>query len=113
VRKTGAPVELTSRCDSPLLRRELRINISLDGDLLRYDSAITAETGRARPLPWPVADAEALVAMCSFCNRYRFPLDSEEWKEFEALFIEPDLPERFAVTHGICGPCAKLWYPGF
>jgi hypothetical protein len=112
VRKTGLPIEFPSRCDSPSLLRRIQIRISLDGDLVRYDSAVTAEIRRPRPLPWPVPDAEILVAMCSSCKSYRFPRASQKWKEIDCLFAEPDLPDRFSITHGICPACAELWYPG-
>src|SRR5215203_5967566 len=38
VMQTGVAIEFPSRCDSPLLMREIRIRLSADGKLLRYDS---------------------------------------------------------------------------
>jgi hypothetical protein len=113
VMETGVPIEFASRCDSPSLMRELRIRLSVDGRTLRYDSSVIAERRRAHPLPWPVEDTDTIIAMCSFCKQYRFPVETENWKELDTLFVEPHLPDRFSVSHGICRPCTKLWYPDF
>jgi len=87
----------------------MQMSITLDGDALRYDSVIVSETRRQNPLPQPTSCATTLIAMCSFCKSYRFPLQSSVWKDIEALLTEPDLPDLFSVTHGMCEPCATLW----
>ena len=107
--ETGRTIEFPFRCDSTSFRREMQMRISRDGDALRYDSIIISETRRPRPLPRPTPTADTLVAMCSFCKAYRFPIESPHWKDIESLFVEPNLPELFSVTHGLCEPCASLW----
>jgi hypothetical protein len=112
VLRTGDPVELVSRCDSPSVRRDLRIRICPDGDLLRYNSVVTRQERRNSRLPWPVVGSETLVAMCSLCKRFRFPLEAVEWREIELLFEESALARGFSVTHGMCAICSDIWYPG-
>jgi hypothetical protein len=107
--ETGRTIELPFRCDSAWLRRDMQMRIGRDGDALRYDSVIISETRRPRPLPRPAPAADTLVAMCSFCKAYRFPIESPLWKDIESLFVEPNLPNLFSVTHGLCEPCATLW----
>jgi hypothetical protein len=109
--ETGKAMEFPFRCDSAWLRREMRMSLAREGDTLRYDSTIVRETRRQRPLPQPFRAADTLIAMCSVCKMYRFPAQSPLWKDIESLFIEPDLPARFAVTHGMCRQCAALWFP--
>ncbi len=108
--ETGKTIAFPFRCDSAWLRREMQMRIARDGDVLRYDSIITRETRRQHPLPPPTPGANTLVAMCSFCKAYRFPTRSPLWKDIESLFMEPDLTEPFSITHGICEPCAALWF---
>jgi hypothetical protein len=86
----------------------MQMRISPDGDRLRYDSIIVSETRRQRPLPQPTPTADTFIAMCSFCKNYRFPIESPLWKDIESLFTEPNLPDFFSVTHGICQPCLTL-----
>jgi hypothetical protein len=109
VLETGKSVEFPFRCDSPWIKREMQMRISREADALRYDSIIIRETRRDRPLPRPTASADTFVAMCSFCKSYRFPVESTAWKEIESLFEEPNLPDLFSITHGICEPCAAAW----
>jgi hypothetical protein len=87
----------------------MQMRIARDGDALLYDSIILRETKRQRPLPQPTPGASTLIAMCSFCKSYRFPIKSPLWKAIDSLFVEPDLPECFSVTHGYCEPCATAW----
>jgi hypothetical protein len=107
--ETGTTIEFPFRCDSAWLRREMQMSITRDEDALRYDSIIISETRRERPLPQPTPTANTLIAMCSFCKAYRFPIESPLWKDIELLFREPHLPGLFSVTHGMCQPCATLW----
>jgi hypothetical protein len=111
--ETGKAIEFPFRCDSAWLRREMRMRMSLEGGLLRYDSTIIRETRRERPLPRAAAAADILVAMCSFCKGYRFPTESKLWKDIESLFGEPGLPELFALTHGMCEGCAAVCFHDF
>jgi len=106
---TGRTIEFPFRCDSPWLRREMKMRIARDGNALRYDSTIIGVTRRQRPLPQPTPAAPDLIAMCSFCKAYRFPVESPHWKEIESLFLESHLPTHFSITHGMCERCYKLW----
>jgi hypothetical protein len=108
--ETGKRIEFPFRCDSRWLRRDMHMRMRLDGDALRYDSTIVSETRRERPLPQAAPGAESFISVCSFCKAYRFPNESKDWKDIEGLFTEPGLPEPFAVTHGICEPCAEACF---
>ncbi len=109
VMQTGRAILFPYRCDSLRFRREMQMAISREGNALRYDSSTLKETRRQIPLPEPVRDADTLIAVCSFCCAYRFPTQSLLWKDVDELFAEPDFPQVFSVTHGICEPCGSLW----
>jgi hypothetical protein len=108
VLETGRTIEFPFRCDSPWLRREMQMRISPDGGVVRYDSMLLNEIRRRRPLPQPTPSTDILVAMCSFCKAYRFPIESRLWKGIESLFMVLELPDHFSVTHGICDRCLDL-----
>jgi hypothetical protein len=105
VLKTGRAISFAYRCDSPVIRREMCMKLSRDAEMIRYESAVIRETRRARPIPLQVMKAPTFVAMCSFCQKYRFPVSSKIWKELETLFLEDSLPDEFRFTHGICEDC--------
>ncbi len=107
--ETGRTFEFPYRCDGPWIRREMQMKISRDGNVIRYDSVVLAENRRERPLPWPVPHAATLVAMCSFCKAYRFPVESPLWKDLELIFEERKIPDAFSVTHGLCPACEDLF----
>ncbi len=81
------------------------MKLSRDGPTVRYDSVLLRETLRAREIRGATPNAPALVALCSFCQNYRFPVASKMWKEIEHLFNEADLSPEFTFTHGICDTC--------
>jgi hypothetical protein len=83
----------------------MKMRLSRDDNTIRYESALLREIPRERELPRETPAAETLVAMCSFCQNYRFPVQSAVWKELEGLMLERDLPDRFSFTHGICPLC--------
>ena len=99
VLRTGAPISFPYRCDGPRVRREMSMRLSLDDEMLRYESALLREIPRERALPIPAPASEVFVAICSFCQDYRFPVSSSLWKELEGLLLESDLPDQFRFTH--------------
>lgn len=103
--ETGHAVKFVYRCDSPAIRREMSMEVSRDEDMIRYKSVILRETLRSRMIPWQTPEAPSFVAICSFCQNYRFPISTKIWKELENLLVEEGLPERFSFTHGICELC--------
>jgi hypothetical protein len=103
--KTGRTVNFAYRCDGPWIRRDMRMQISSDAELVRYESAVVRETLRERKIPTETPDAATLVAICSFCKSYRYPIASTDWKELEELLTENDLPVTFRFTHSVCDDC--------
>jgi hypothetical protein len=75
--------------------------------MVRYESAVIRETVRQREIPRQNPDADTFVAICSFCQNYRFPVSSKIWKDLEGLLMEKELPEEFKFTHGICEDCYR------
>lgn len=105
VLRTGKSVAFTYRCDGPGTRREMSMNISRNGREVRYDSVLISETSRVPEIRSTTPNATMIVALCSFCKKYRFPLGSTIWKELESLYTEADLSAEFEFTHSICAPC--------
>ncbi len=51
---------------------------------------------------------EGFLRQCMFCRCYRHEADPSRWEaipEFEQAAPAP-------VSHGLCRPCAQLFYPG-
>ena len=105
VLRTGAPITFSYRCDGPGVRREMSMRLSLDDEMLRYESALLREIPRERALPIAAPVSEVFVAICSFCQDYRFPASSSLWKELDRLLLERDLPDQFRFTHSVCEKC--------
>lgn len=113
VRQEGAPRSFPFRCDSPLLRRLLRLElVPMPGDAVEFRSQIVHEEPWAQPIRLldPIAPRAngPLLRMCSWCKRIAL---GERWLEVEAyadekgLFDSVALPE---ITHGICDDCSRL-----
>lgn len=93
------------RCDGPSVRREMRMSLTPEGELVRYESIVLQETPRVKDIPAVSPSAEVFVPICSICKRYRYPSGSNEWKELDLMPAEPELPSRFHFTHGLCPNC--------
>jgi hypothetical protein len=102
-------VVVTFRCDGPLCRRMMRLEIApLEGDALRFTSVLVEE----EPRPYmALLDPDAprsdrFIAMCGWCKQVK--VDETHWLEVEAasealhLLIQPRLPQ---ITHSICQSC--------
>ncbi len=115
VRENDTPVILPFRCDSPGMRRLMRLIIShqIEGRV-QFDALLVREEPRA-----PIAllgsgprEGRAFLAMCSWCKVVR--VAPEVWLEVEdaivrlGLFRTSLLP---AITHSICPRCEKMPQP--
>lgn len=105
VSESGQAIEFPYRCDSPRLKREMQMTITRDRDIVRYDSKLLKEERRSWPLPRTEPGTGALIAMCSFCQAYRFPVESKSWKDLDQIFQELHLPPVFSVSHSFCPAC--------
>jgi hypothetical protein len=105
VLRTGTPITFPYRSDGPKTRREMKMRLSREDEMVRYESALLRETPRERAIPSTVPAADTFVAICSFCQNYRFPVYSKEWRELDGLLTEDALPDEFKFTHGICETC--------
>jgi hypothetical protein len=107
VLSTGVAVTFPYRCDGPKMRREMTMSLSRDAEMIRYESTVIRETPREREISGQMPNATTFVAMCSICQRYRFPIASPVWKDLEGLLTETSLPHEFRFTHGICEECDR------
>ncbi len=112
VLNTGVPVTFEYRCDSPAVRREMRMRISPDDSLIRYESVVLNETVRPIPVPTPSPKADVFIRICSKCQSYSLVSGSGGWKEIELILSEPELPEQFSFTHTFCEPCYEFFMDG-
>jgi hypothetical protein len=115
VRETGTEVELPFRCDSPAMRRHMRVTIRPgEGGTVEFASRVL----RAEPRD-PVAVLDFLsnrgrphVVMCSWCKNVE---TAEGWQEVEDAVSTLDLleaPVPPPITHGICPTCRDRLWPG-
>ena len=120
--KANHPATFKYRCDAPAERRELRMSISrietADEPAVLFQSVLLDAT--ARP-PLNIYDFEALarsaqerrglpiVAMCSVCQRLRWPpgalpADAVGWVTAEHYYAHGGRSD-VAVSHTICQDC--------
>jgi hypothetical protein len=106
--RRGEVVHYTYRCDSPAVRREMSMRVSLEGRRVRFTSRIAHATERA---PQPILDRKVprtndLIRVCGWCKR--IAVADDRWEDVEVaipllgLQAEATLP---ALTHGICPAC--------
>ncbi len=114
VRALDAPILVPFRCDSPELRRHMRLEIEpLSGRAIEFRGVLVA----AEPRPHLQLLARSaprlgpLLVSCSFCLRIRLP--NEEWVEAEDAVVRLGLLTREAaprLAHGVCPACKARLY---
>jgi hypothetical protein len=112
VRSTKKTVVVPFRCDSPTVRRHMRLTIyGEDSDQLLYEGMLTrVETGpRLEVLDPSYPRSDALLTMCSCCKRAL--IESSGWLEVEdaaarlGLFEKPKAPR---LSYTICQDCTNV-----
>ncbi len=113
-RALDAPILVPFRCDSPAMRRHMRLEIEpLSERAIEFRGVLVAAEPRPhlRLLARNAPRSDALLVSCSFCLRVHLP--EEEWVEAEDAVVRLGLltNERSSrLAHGICPACkAKLY----
>jgi len=111
VRTGNGPVRFEFRCDSPAVRRLLRMTISAqpNGALrLVVRPVRSAARPEVRLLDPGAPRSVAIVRMCAWCKR--IPDATGQWVEIEVglaglgLFEGSEVP---AISHGMCDHCER------
>lgn len=111
VKKTGMPVKIPYRCDSPELRRfmEMEIVPVKDGSVQMNCTLLRVEPRPRMDLLDPFMDrSNEFLTICSWCRRVKI---GSGWVEVEEavqrlnLFEAQRLPQ---LTHGICPDCHEI-----
>jgi len=105
VRANQRDLILDYRCDAPLKRRYMRMNISqIHGDLRFVHSVLKIED-RKQPLNFIKSQqrAKETKIRCSMCNLVRL---ADEWVEPE-LLLQGDASGEMMVIYGVCQPCQQ------
>jgi hypothetical protein len=101
------PISFDYRCDSPDVRREMRMSLNFDNHFVRYESIVLKETQRAVSIPLPSPKAALILPICSSCKKYKHPADSQDWKEIDQILNDPSLPGQFNFSHTFCDVCSE------
>jgi hypothetical protein len=111
VRSSGNPIEVPFRCDSPTMRRYMRLTISHSAaGHLRYESQlIRAVPQRQLPLLNPSSKrSDAFLTMCSCCKRSL--IEPSGWLEMEDIALRLRMYDQQAVPdlrYTLCPDCSK------
>ncbi|MET0552500.1 MAG: hypothetical protein ABW221_05650 [Vicinamibacteria bacterium] len=113
--RSGTPISLGFRCDSPSERRHLQLDAMAVGDVVRCTSTLLRSEPRAVP---PLLDPERersghSLSVCSWCRRIR--VAESGWVEVEEAVAARDLFDGGPLpllTHGICADCTSLLRAG-
>jgi hypothetical protein len=97
-------LEFSYRCDSPELRRDMKMVMESTGEGIRYTSSVASTSLLDPPIPIDYSTGtNEYLRMCSWCKRFKYPSESEHWNELVRLF---DIsPSNFTISHGICEDC--------
>lgn len=114
VRRSRARVELPFRCDSPGIRRYMRMEIEpMNKEHIRFKSRLIHEEPRTfiHALSSHFKRDNAILTMCSWCKKVK--LSKERWVEIETAVCEMDLFQNHQIpmiSHGICKNCySRTW----
>jgi hypothetical protein len=108
VRSTGKTATVLFNCDSPALRRRLRLSMirGIAGGVVFRSTVLSIVAREPVELLETGASAGEVVTICSFCKKLALP--ENRWVEPEAFLRETAYftmarPPR--LTHGVCPAC--------
>lgn len=109
--RAGRRVEFGFRCDSPALRRDMRMALTAEGDRVAFESRVVSVSPRATQPIWDAAQLRGsdLLTVCGWCKRVRV---GPQWLEAEVaipvlgLFQSRAMPQ---LTHGMCADCVAAF----
>jgi hypothetical protein len=113
IREMKTEVSVPFRCDSPSMRRFMRMNIiPLDQGRIEFRTWVEREELVQHPIrlldPCATQNIAGLIRMCSWCKKIHKNgcwLEIEDAIEQLRLFDPQTIP---AITHGICDHCLKM-----
>lgn len=110
VRKTGRPITVPFRCDSPECRRFMKLCLlSLPDGALEFRSGLIREEARPRVnlLDPEFPRTEEFLTMCAWCKKVKAPdwMEAEDAVQRLKFFDQPQLPR---ISHGICEDCSHV-----
>ncbi len=106
---SGHRVQFAFRCDSPTLRRFMRMSMSPGPDAsVLFDSQVLRTEPRDAPILTvdPAIQTGDLLRMCGWCRRVAVAAD--EWVEIEIAVDRLGIlahDPAVGVTHGMCPDC--------
>ena len=104
VRFRESAIERPYRCDSPELKRYMRMHVIPEkGGILRLEHHVVGTEERATPIYFNFCSDQAgksLRVRCSMCGRLK---SGETWVEPQAHF--GDKPLHVMVAYSVCGDC--------
>ncbi len=108
VRVLGRAVERPSRCDSPSVKRHMRMRIRPTNDrLLLVEHQLLSIEKRTSPLIVRTVgenrDCSDFRVRCSFCGRVK---SNTAWEEPDDRHASKS--GDILVAYSVCGPCAQL-----
>lgn len=109
--RSGQPITLHMRCDSPLCRRTIELQIGRQaGSQVQFDSHIVRQEARSYValLDSQVPRTGSILSICSWCKKVQVPghgwFEAEEAIALLHLEAEPDLPN---LAHIVCFECYR------
>jgi two-component system cell cycle sensor histidine kinase/response regulator CckA len=102
----GRTISFTYRCDSPVLRRFMRMTMSpASHAAVTFDSLIVRTEPRAEPVGLHAESAGQMLRACGWCKRVAI---ADDWVEVELAIEQLGVlsGQPFAgITHGMCPAC--------
>ncbi|SLM32508.1 conserved hypothetical protein [Desulfamplus magnetovallimortis] len=111
VRSEKREISIPFRCDSPTIRRFMKLHIKrLNETMVRFQGCLIKEEKRTKIdlLDITIPRNDTLLRMCSWCKKVYV---NDSWLEVENAIRELDLFGSIclpALTHGMCDKCREM-----
>lgn len=106
---TKKEIERPYRCDSPDLKRYMKMKVVVEGsNILRLEHTVLKTEKRINSIKIfhrsssGIASENSFKVRCSVCGRIK---DNEEWKEIENI---SDQKKQYTVIYSVCEHCRSM-----
>lgn len=106
--RLGSDLDRPYRCDSPTVKRYMRMRVRPEGELIVMHHKLVREEAMSQPVHITSARTQGkMVLRCSMCNRLEI---DEQWIEPDTAMSQGKLPARKTVhvIHTVCADCYRM-----
>lgn len=108
VRLTNKMLDIDYRCDSPEMKRFMRMKIVPEGEgVIRVENLMEKEEPQKKPVRFTDSNRKTIIKKCSMCQKVNSNNEWLEADEIENIELFAEGGEEVPVIYTVCNSCNR------